>query len=454
MIKDKLDKFFSKKDEWNAFITLCKDEAYSQAENIEKEKASGKVFPLEGVLAGVKDNICIKGIRTTCASKMLENFVSPYDATAVKRLKESGAVIAGKTNMDEFAMGSAGNTSYFGQTKNPLNINKTPGGSSGGSAAAVAAGLVDIALGTDTGGSVRQPASICGIVGFKPTYGRISRYGLIAYVSSFDTIGIMANTAEEIKSVYKCISGFDPKDSTSSREPESGKNFEPHNVKIGVDKHILDIAHPEIKEKTEYGINILKAAGADCEYFEFPYTDLLIPVYFVTAYSQMASNLSRFDGLRYGFYDESIKSADEVFVKNRTAGFGKEVKKRILAGNYFLTAGWPESIYERACKCRKLIINEYRKLFQKYDIILSPSYLTKPEDLNSKGKNGGYFDSFKYESSLIPANICGFPAVSIPCGKDKDGMPAGLHLMSDRFTDEFLLDAAGFYERIIKKEGI
>ncbi|MBR2593430.1 MAG: Asp-tRNA(Asn)/Glu-tRNA(Gln) amidotransferase subunit GatA [Firmicutes bacterium] len=456
MIENKLNEFFNKKDEWNAFITICKDDAYAQAGKIEKKKLSGKEFPLEGMIAGVKDNICTKGVRTTCGSRMLENFVSPYDATAVKRLKESGAVIVGKTNMDEFAMGSTGRNSFFSQAKNPLNTNKTPGGSSGGSAAAVASGLVDIALGTDTGGSVRQPAAICGIVGFKPTYGRISRYGLIAYASSFDTIGIMAKTTEQIKSVYKCISGFDPKDSTSSKHPAKQKVFDTKALKIGIDKKLMEESESEIRQAVEKGIGVFEKSGAECEYFDFAYSELLIPVYFVTAYSQAASNLSRFDGLRYGFYDESIKNSEEVYIKNRTAGFGKEVKRRILAGNYFLTQGNPVSIYEKAQKCRKLIFSEYKKLFEKYDIIISPTYLGKTEDLNDNGAGNKFFSKNKYEKSLMPANICGFPAVSVPCGMGCDNMPAGLHMMSEKFTDEFLLDAADFYlkNKNAEKEGI
>lgn len=444
--KKLLDEFFEKKDDCKSFITTCKKEAYEQAEYIEKEKKCGKSFVLDGVLAGIKDNIFTENIKTTCASKMLKDFTAPYDAEAVKRLKENGAVIVGKVNMDEFAMGGSGETSYFGAAKNPWNKKKIAGGSSSGSASAVAGGLVDITLGSDTGGSVRQPASMCGVTGFKPSYGRVSRYGLVPYASSYDQIGIIAKTADEIKKVYKCICGYDPKDSTSSKESEKEKAFKPETLKIGIEKNILEYADSEIRQAILKAIDFFEAFGAKCEYFEFPYIDILIPVYFVIAFSEASSNLSRFDGIRYGFCDKEIKNADELFTKNRTLGFGKEVKKRIVMGNLFLSFGENETYYQKAVKLKRVILNEYKKAFQKYDIIISPTYLDKTPDLGKGKSNKNFIDKFKNELCTVSANISGFPAISVPCGFMSDGMPIGMHIMSDKFTDEFLLDTASYFQ--------
>lgn len=430
--------------EINAYISLNKDAALAQADAVDAKIARGEeIGMLEGIPMAVKDNICTEGLRTTCASKMLDNFVPQYDAAVVEKLYAAGAIILGKTNMDEFAMGSTTETSFYGPTKNPVNYDCVPGGSSGGSAAAVADGEAVYALGSDTGGSIRQPAAFCGIVGLKPTYGAVSRYGLIAFASSLDQIGPIVNDVKDAGIVMNALAGYDHRDSTSANVAYEdftrliGKDIK--GVKIGVPvEYIGEGVEPAIKEKLDQVRKVLEEKGAIVEECSLPTTNYAIPAYYLIAPAEASSNLARYDGVRYGLREQ----ADDMitmFKETRQKGFGDEVKRRIMLGTYALSAGYYDAYYLKALKVRHLIKNDFEKAFETYDCLLTPaSVVTAPEI----GKEYDAVTTYKQDICTVTSNLAGLPAISVPFGKDEKGLPVGIQFIGKPFDEAFLLQVA------------
>jgi len=434
----------------NAFITLMKEEALRDAEIIDNKISNGeKVGSLAGIPIGVKDNIVTKGVKTTCGSKMLENFVSPYNATVVDNLKREGAIIVGKTNMDEFAMGSSTETSYFKKTRNPHDLSRVPGGSSGGSAAAVASCEVPLAIGSETGGSIREPASFCGIVGLKPTYGLVSRYGLVAFASSLDQVGPLGRDVEDCALLLSTIAGRDLKDSTSM---DNGKIDYTKN--IGKDIKGMKIALPKeyfgegidnrIKEKVLNAAKQLENQGASIEEISLPYTEYALACYYIIATSEASSNLARFDGVRYGYRAKDYSSLDELYINTRSEGFGEEVKRRIMLGTYALSSGYYDAYYKKAQKVRTLLKRDFDKTFEKYDVILSPTAPILPFKLGEKMDDP--VAMYMADILTVSINLTGVCALSIPCGT-VEGLPVGLQLIGDRFKEEKILNVAYAYEK-------
>lgn len=432
-----------------AFISLTPEQAEKDAEKAQKRIYEGKADFLTGIPLAIKDNICTDGIRTTCASKMLEDFVPPYDATVIEKLKAQDYVLIGKTNMDEFAMGGATQTSYFKRTHNPKNTECVPGGSSGGSAAAVSAGFVPAALGSDTGGSIRQPASFCGVTGIKPTYGRVSRYGLVAFGSSLDQIGPLANTAEDCGEILNVISGHDPKDATSARIPA-----EDFNAKIGQSIKGIKIALPkefygeavdsEVKEAVMNAAKELEKQGAVLVDCEMPSLKYGIPAYYLIACAEAASNLSRFDGIKYGLRGEG-KNYREMLLDSRNRGFGDEVKRRILLGNYALSSGYFDAYYRKACALRQRIIAEYNAIFDISDAVLTPTAPSVAYKIGSQDTDP--VKMYTADILTVPVNIAGLPGISVSCGEDKNGMPIGMSIVGKKFDEAALLQLADAFER-------
>ncbi|HEY5038932.1 MAG TPA: Asp-tRNA(Asn)/Glu-tRNA(Gln) amidotransferase subunit GatA [bacterium] len=433
-----------------SFITVTESEALTQAAEADKRLASGKdITHLTGVPVGIKDLLCTKGIRTTCGSKMLENFVPPYNATVVEKLNAAGAVTVGKTNMDEFAMGSSTETSYYQKTKNPWNLACVPGGSSGGSAACVAADQAFASLGSDTGGSIRQPAALCGIVGLKPTYGRISRYGLIAFASSLDQIGPMTKDVEDCALMMNVIAGYDPKDSTSANVPSPDYTAEMKKsikgLKIGIPKEFFPKEmNGEVASAVKKAIDQLKSLGAEMHEVSLPHSPYSLAAYYVLAPSEASSNLARYDGVRYGLRvaGENIL---EMYSKTRAAGFGPEVKRRIMLGTYALSSGYYDAYYLKALKVRRLIKQDYDKAFEKVDIIATP---TAPNPAFKFGeKTDNPLTMYLEDIFTISINIAGLPGLSLPCGLSKTDLPIGLQLIGKPFDEATLLKAAYAYEQ-------
>lgn len=439
--------------EINAYITVNADAALAAADAVDAKIAAGKeIGMLEGIPMAIKDNICTEGLRTTCASHMLDNFVPQYDAAVVEKLTEAGAIVLGKTNMDEFAMGSTTETSYFGPTKNPVNSECVPGGSSGGSAAAVADGEAVYALGSDTGGSIRQPAAFCGLVGLKPTYGAVSRYGLIAFASSLDQIGPLTNDVRDAGLVMNVIAGYDHRDSTSADVAHGdytrliGKDI--NGVKIGVPTEYLgDGVAPAIREQIAKVRNLLEEKGAVVEECTLPTTNYAIPAYYLIAPAEASSNLARYDGVRYGL---RVQSDDMIsmFKKTRQAGFGDEVKRRIMLGTYALSAGYYDAYYLKALKVRHLIQDDFKRAFETYDCLLTPaSVVTAP-------KIGVEYDAvttYKQDICTVTSNLAGLPAISVPFGKDEDQMPIGIQFIGKAFDEAVLLQIADVVEQAAKE---
>lgn len=436
----------------NCFITLTKDLALEQAKEADFRFANGNIRRLEGFIIAIKDNISTKGIRTTCASKMLENYTPIYDATVIEKLKSEGAIIIGKTNMDEFAMGSSNETSYFGGVKNPINKEYVPGGSSGGSATAVAAGLCFAALGSDTGGSIRQPASFVGIYGIKPTYSRVSRYGLVAFASSLDQIGAFASNIEDLALITDVISGHDERDSTSSNL-ENTKSLEKlseeidfKTLKVGIlPKSEIEKCEDYVKDYYNEYLNKLKNLGVQFSEVEFQHSESWIPTYYILATAECSSNLSRFDGVRFGFRPE-IKNGENIYVSTRSQGFGDEVKRRILTGTYVLSSGYYDSYYLKAQKSRNLIYQTYQKAFKEVDVILMPTTPSSAFKPNEKNENplAMYVSDFFTAS----ANLAGIPAINIPAGKNEIGLPYGMQLQGNNFEDEKLIQIAKYFAKV------
>lgn len=454
-LSEVLARIEEKEDTYHCYVTIDKEAALSQAEAVQAEIETRRLTgPLAGVPVAIKDNMCIKGMRTTCSSKILGNFVPTYSAEAVVNLQKAGAVIIGKTNMDEFAMGSTTETSAFGVTKNPWNPEHVPGGSSGGSAAAVAAGECFYALGSDTGGSIRQPASFCGVVGMKPTYGLVSRYGLIAYASSLDQIGPMSRDVTDCAAILSAITSHDDKDSTSASRPDT--DFltvlvnDIKGMKIGIpNDYFGEGLDEDVKEAVLKAAKVLEEKGAIVERFDLSLVDYAIPTYYTIAAAEASSNLERFDGIKYGYRTKDFKGLHNMYKKTRSEGFGEEVKRRIMLGSFVLSSGYYDAYYLKALKVKALIKKAFDEAFEKFDIILGPVAPTTAPKLGAS-----LVDPIKMylgDIYTIAVNLAGLPGISLPCGKDKAGLPIGLQLIGNYFEEKKLLRAAYTYEKA--KEG-
>lgn len=493
IVKAYADKINEKEKDINAFITITTDEALEQAKQIDKELAKCKqednnaekckeynegsndknksgskdrtLGKFAGIPIGIKDNLCTKGTKTTCASKMLENFVSPYDATVVKKLNDEGIISLGKLNMDEFAMGSSTENSAFKITHNPWNLNKVPGGSSGGSAAAVAANLVPWALGSDTGGSIREPSSFCGVVGLKPTYGLVSRYGLVAFASSLDQVGPITKDVTDCAMLLNIISGYDENDSTSFNlyNNENSPYYKKEKIdytkslkndvkgmKIGVPKEFFgEGINSEVKEKLEEAIKLYKEMGAEVSECSLNVADYALATYYIIACAEASSNLGRFDGIRYGYRTKNFTNLKELYKNSRTEGFGDEVKRRIILGTYVLSSGYYDAYYKKAQKVRTYVKEQFDKCFAKYDLLLTPVAPTTAFDIGSKSNNP--LEMYLADICTVSINIASVPAISVPCGFDSNNMPVGMQLIGNRFSEEKILNAAYAFEQIFKK---
>ena len=433
-----------------SFITVTEEVALAQAAEADKRLASGSnLTPLTGVPLGIKDLLCTKGVQTTCASKMLEGFKPPYNATVVDRLNAAGAIMVGKTNMDEFAMGSSTETSYYQKTKNPWNLSCVPGGSSGGSASCVSADQAFGSLGSDTGGSIRQPAALCGIVGLKPTYGRVSRYGLIAFASSLDQIGPMTKDVEDCALMMNVIAGHDEKDSTSANVAVPDYTVEMKKsikgLKIGIPKEFFpEGMNPEVTEATKKAIEQLKSLGAEVHEISLPHSPYSLAAYYVLAPSEASSNLARYDGVRYGLRVPG-ENIVEMYSKTRAAGFGPEVKRRIMLGTYALSSGYYDAYYLKALKVRRLIKQDYDQAFEKVDVIVTPTVPNPAFKFGEKTDNP--LTMYLEDIFTISINIAGVPALSLPCGLSKTDLPIGLQIIGKPFDEGTLLKAAYAYEQ-------
>ena len=436
-----------KEKDVQAFITITDKEAKEQLKKIKEEENTSK---LAGIPIGIKDNICTKGVKTTCASRMLENFVSPYDATVIEKINNERLISLGKLNMDEFAMGGSTEHSYFKKTKNPWNLNKVPGGSSGGSAAAVAAGLVPWALGSDTGGSVRQPAAFCGVVGLKPTYGLISRYGLVAFASSLDQIGTLTKDVEDAAILLNIIAGHDEKDTTSANREKIDYTKCLQNdvkgLKIGIPKQYFgDGINSEVKDAINEVIKQYEKMGAIVEECSLDVADYALATYYIIACAEASSNLGRFDGIRYGYRTKDFSDLKDLYKNSRSEGFGEEVKRRIILGTYVLSSGYYDAYYKKAQQVRTLVKNEFENNFKKYDVILTPTSPNVAFDIGSKIDNP--LEMYLSDVCTVPVNIAGLPAISIPCGVNSEGMPIGFQLIGNHFEEATILNAAYAYEK-------
>lgn len=455
-VEEAIKQIEKKEDMFNCYVTVEKEKAREQAEKVQKLIDSGLLTgSLAGVPVAIKDNMCTKGIRTTCSSKILENFVPTYTSEAVLSLEKAGAVVLGKTNMDEFAMGSTTETSAFGETKNPWNKNHVPGGSSGGSCAAVAAEECSYALGSDTGGSIRQPSSFCGVVGIKPTYGTVSRYGLIAYGSSLDQIGPIAKDVTDCAAILEAISFYDKKDSTSvKRENYSFTSALIDNVKgikIGIPRDYFgEGLEPEVKTAVLEAANVLKEKGAIVEEFDLSLVEYAIPAYYIIASAEASSNLARFDGIKYGYRTKEYNGLHHMYKKTRSEGFGAEVKRRIMLGSFVLSSGYYDAYYLKALKTKALIKQAFDKAFKKYDIILGPAAPTTAPKLGESLKDP--IKMYLGDIYTISVNLAGLPAISVPCALDSKGLPIGVQLIGDCFQENKIIQVAYTYEKSTTNE--
>ncbi len=445
-----LDRIKQLSPKLNSFITVTEDQALSDAKYADQLFNDGKAKPLTGIPIVYKDNFCTKDIKTSAGSKMLDNFISPYDATVVKKFKASGTVLLGKTNMDEFAMGSSNENSYYGPVRNPWNLDAVPGGSSGGSAACVAARLSPAATGTDTGGSVRQPASLCGVTGIKPTYGRISRFGIIALGSSLDQVGVFTQSAEDAAMLLNSSMGFDPKDSTSiekeTKDLTASLNNPLNGIKIGLLKECFsDQLNPKIADTIYSAAKQLEDLGASIQEISLPKTHLAIPVYYIVGPAECASNLARYDGVRFGYSCKDPKNLLDLYERTRAEGFGDEVKHRIMIGTYLLSAGYYDSFYLKAQKIRRLISNDYQNAFKQVDVILSPTSPSTAFKIGSKNTNR--IEMYLQDMFTISTNLAGLPGVSAPAGFI-DGLPVGLQLTGNYFDEEHLLNVLHKFQQV------
>lgn len=439
--------------ELNAFVSF-NENALKEAEAIDQKISNGEdPGILAGLPVGLKDLLNKTGTKTTAASKILENYESPYDATAVERLEAQGAIILGKTNLDEFAMGSSNENSYFGQVKNPWDVKKVPGGSSGGSAAAVAARMVPVSIGTDTGGSIRQPASFCGVVGIKPTYGSVSRYGVVAFASSLDQVGPMGTYVEDCELVLRAIAGHDPKDATTAEKPVEDYLFKTNSLeglRVGLPKEYFDESlNKDKKQKIESYISLLKANGVEFIEIDLPNLPYAIPTYYVVASSEASSNLSRYDGVRYGYRSENAHTLQDLYVNSRSESFGEEVKRRIMLGTFALSSGYYDAFYKKARQVRALIQKDFLEAFQKCDLILSP--VTRNTAFKMGEKIDDPLEMYKNDIYTISANLAGIPGLAVPADYDEQGMPFGIQIQAPHFEEARIFCLARAIEEVHNK---
>ena len=433
----------------NAFLSVFPEKSLERARAIDRKLADGTAGSLAGMIVAIKDVICFKDERVTCGSKILEHFISPYDATAVSSLEAAGAVLIGKTNMDEFAMGSSTENSAYGRVRLPQDETRVPGGSSGGSAVAVRAGMSTTALGSDTGGSIRQPASFTGVVGLKPTYGRVSRYGLVAFASSFDSIGPFALTTKDAARVLQVIAGHDERDSTSAEVPVpdylQALTRDVRGLRIGIPKEYFgEGLDPEIRAAIERCVALLKNSGASVGEVSLPHTEYTIATYYILATAEASSNLARYDGARYGYRSDGARDLAEMYVKSRSEGFGEEVKRRIMLGTYVLSAGYYDAYYRKGQRVRRLIQEDFLNAFKKFDCLVTP---TSPTTAFTAGEKVD--DPLKMYLSDIyttSANLAGIPGISVPCGTDHQGLPIGIQILGRQFDESTILKVADFLE--------
>ncbi len=449
LTKSYLDEIEKSNGELNAYVNVTPDEALKTAEAVDKKLAAGEeIGMLEGVPMTLKDNISTKGIETTCCSKILTGYKPIYNATVWELLQEQNAVMLGKTNMDEFAMGSSCETSYFGGAANPFDTNHVAGGSSGGVSSAVGGNIAAYGLGSDTGGSIRQPASFCGVVGLKPTYGAVSRYGLIAYASSLDQIGPITKSVEDAAVVFDAISKQDKRDSTSKGSAKATfdtLNNDIKGMKIGIAREYLDGVRDDVKEAVLEAAKVYESLGAEIVYFDLPILKFALPVYYIIACAEASSNLGRYDGIRYGYKTEHYNGTHDMICRTRSEGFGEEVKRRILLGTYVLSAGYYDAYYKKAQNLRGTIISAFNKAFESCDVILAP---TVPMTAFEKGNAiSDPIETYLTDICTVPVNIAGLPGVSIPCGFNKNGMPIGMQLIGKSFGEAEILNAAYKYQQ-------
>lgn len=449
LTKSYLDEIDKSNSELNAYVNVTPDEAMKTAEAVDKKIAAGEeIGMLEGVPMTLKDNISTKGIETTCCSKILTGYKPIYDATVWELLQNQNAVMLGKTNMDEFAMGSSCETSYFGGAANPFNTNHVAGGSSGGVSSAVGGNIAAYGLGSDTGGSIRQPASFCGVVGLKPTYGAVSRYGLIAYASSLDQIGPITKSVEDAAVVFDAISKQDKRDSTSKGSAKTTFDTLDNDIKgmkIGIAREYLDGVRDDVKEAVLEAAKVYESLGAEIVYFDLPILKFALPVYYIIACAEASSNLGRYDGIRYGYKTEHYNGTHDMICRTRSEGFGEEVKRRILLGTYVLSAGYYDAYYKKAQNLRGTIISAFNKAFESCDVILAP---TVPMTAFEKGNAiSDPIETYLTDICTVPVNIAGLPGVSIPCGFNKNGMPIGMQLIGKSFGEAEILNAAYKYQQ-------
>lgn len=441
----------SKEEELNCYVTFDREAALSAAKEAQKKIEAGELTgPLAGVPIAIKDNMCTEGVLTTCSSKILGNFIPQFSSEAVKRIEEAGAVVIGKTNMDEFAMGSTTETSAYGPTKNPWNTEHVPGGSSGGSAAAVAANECFCALGSDTGGSIRQPASYCGVVGMKPTYGTVSRYGLIAYGSSFDQIGPLCKDVTDCATIMEVIASHDKKDSTSVERKDtdftSALVDDIAGMRIGIPRDYFgEGLDPQVKEAVLSAAEVLKSKGAIVEEFDLSLVEYAIPTYYTIAAAEASSNLERFDGVKYGFRAKDYDGLHSMYKKTRSEGFGPEVKRRIMLGSFVLSSGYYDAYYLKALRVKAMIKKAFDEAFAKYDVILGPVAPTTAPKLGSSLADP--IKMYLGDIYTISVNLAGLPGISVPCGKDDNGLPIGVQLIGDCFNEKKLIQTAYAYEQ-------
>lgn len=435
-----------------AYVTVAEESAKENAKKIDKAMAAGdKLHPLAGIPIGIKDNISTKGIRTTCSSKMLENYIPPFDATVINKINNAGMTVIGKMNMDEFAMGSSTETSYMHLTRNPYNTECVPGGSSGGSAAAVAAGEAILTLGSDTGGSIRQPAALCGVVGMKPTYGSVSRYGLVAFASSLDQIGPLGKSVKDVAMLQSLICGHDRYDATSKNieYPDYAAALKENakGLKIGIPKEYFgEGIDSQVKESVMKAIKEFELQGAVIKEISLPSTEYAINTYYIIASAEASSNLARFDGVKYGYRTSEYDGLVDMYEKTRSEGFGDEVKRRIMLGTFVLSSGYFDAYYKKAKRVQNQISQEFSNAFKECDIIATP---TVPASAFKIGENiGDPIKMYYNDVCTVTVNIAGLPAISLPCGKDSAGMPMGLQLIGDKFSEQTLLNTAYTYEKI------
>lgn len=434
----------------HSYIRLMRDEALAAAKKADEEIKKGEINTLTGIPIALKDIVCTKGINTTCGSRILHNFVPPYDATVVEKLRDAGAVFVGKANMDEFAMGSSTETSYFGVTRNPWDLERIPGGSSGGSATAVAAGECIASIGSDTGGSIRQPAAHCGVVGLKPTYGRVSRFGLIAFASSLDQIGPFTKDVEDCALMMNVLAGYDPRESTSvPMEVPDYRQFVGRDIKgwkIGIpQEYFIEGIDPEVSAAVKKAITVVQACGGQCVDISLPHTEYCLAVYYIIAPAEACSNLARYDGVRYGHRASEVKDLLEMYKRTRREGFGAEVKRRIMIGTYALSAGYYDAYYKKASQVRALIRRDFDEAFQKCDVILTPTTPTPAFKIGEKTDTP--LQMYLSDIFTISTNLAGNPGISVPCGFTAAGLPMGVQFLAGHFEEGKLIQIASAYEK-------